>query len=110
MVYGDGTQKRDYIYVEVICQGILSAMQRKVSGVFQLGSGRPTTINKLIANIRDIVGPDYPVSARYEDFRIGEIRNTWCDISKAEEALRFSPDMPLDEGLARTWCWFLQHR
>ena len=110
VVYGDGTQKRDYIYVEDICQGILSAMQRKVSGVFQLGSGLPTTINSLIAHIRNIVGPGYPVSARYEDFRTGEIRNTWCDISKAEEALGFSPAMPLDEGLARTWCWFLQHR
>ena len=110
VVYGDGSQKRDYIYVEDICQGILSAMQRRVSGVFQLGSGWPTTINKLIAHISDVVGSGYPVSARYEDFRIGEIRNTWCDISKAEEALGFSPSMPLDEGLARTWCWFLEHR
>jgi UDP-glucose 4-epimerase len=110
VVYGDGSQNRDYIYVADICQGILSAMRCKVPGVFQLGSGRPTTINQLIAYIRDVVGPAYPVSVRHEDFRPGEIRNTYCSISKAKKFIGFSPSMPLDDGLLRTWHWFLQNR
>ena len=111
VVYGDGTQKRDYIFVEDLCEGIVSAIERGASGVIQLGTGTPTSVDALIAEMRGVVEPQgYPVRVRYEDFRPGEIKHTWCRIDKARERLDFDPDTPLSEGLAYTWAWFVENR
>ena len=74
--------------------------------MFQLGAGRPTTINDLIGLMRQTVGKDYPVRVDYEGFRAGEVHTTWCDISKARREFGFDPATPLNEGLRRTWDWF----
>jgi len=107
VVYGDGSQTRDYVFVEDLCQGIIQALQSHLSGVFQLGSGQPTTINQLIELLRGVVGPSHPFRVIYEPFRPGEIVNTWCDIAKAQQGLGFEIRTPLDEGLKKTWSWFL---
>lgn len=106
-VYGDGEQKRDYIHVNDICEGILQAYRREASGVYQLGTGHPTTLNELIALAREVMGPEHPLPVRYEAYRSGEIRNTWSDISKAKAELDFNPAIGLEEGLRETWTWFL---
>ena len=105
IVYGDGSQARDFLYVQDLMAGIEQAIRTGASGVFQLGSGRPTTVNELIEAMRRVTGRDFDV--RYEDFRAGEIHTTWCDITKARENLGFTPDTNLDSGLAETWAWFL---
>lgn len=108
-IYGDGTQQRDYIHVEDICRGIVLAVQRGVSGVFQIGTGVPTSIDQLITMICPLVGESYAVHVRYEAFRQGEIKNTWCSITKARRELGFSPSIRLQEGLGATWDWFRHH-
>ncbi len=105
-VYGDGSQIRDYLFVGDLVIGITKAMDGGVNGVFQLGSGRPVTLNQLIDTMRQVVGSDYPLDVRYADFRPGEIRETWCDISKSRNGLGFSPDTSLFDGLSQTWTWF----
>lgn len=106
VIYGDGSQTRDYVYTGDICAGIIRALESDVSGVFQLGSGRPVQLDELIALIRETVGEFSPVRVRYEDFRPGELRHTWCDIAKARAELGYEPRMSLEEGLQRTWAWF----
>jgi len=108
-VYGDGSQIRDYVHVEDICRGIMLAIEKEVSGVFQLGTGIPVTINELLDLIRGTVGQGFAVDVRYEDFRPGEIRNTWCDIARASSVLGYSPSISLKEGLAGTWRWFTEN-
>ncbi|MFC1488223.1 GDP-mannose 4,6-dehydratase [Thermodesulfobacteriota bacterium] len=107
IVYGDGNQTRDYLFVDDLCSGILQAIKTGENGVYQLGSGQPTTINELIELIKRTVGDDNPVQVSYKDFRPGEIRNTWCDINKARNKLDYNPKTSLKEGLKRTWEWFL---
>ncbi len=104
VVYGDGSQTRDYVYVGDLCEGILLAMRKDTSGVFQLGTGRPTALNDLIAEIETTVGSELKV--RYEPFRAGELRQTWCDINKARRILGYDPKTSLGVGLTRTWSWF----
>lgn len=107
IVYGDGSQKRDYLYVEDLVKGIVAAVDSKVNGVYQLGSGRPTSINELIATIERVVGfspGELPV--KYENFRDGEILHTWGRIENARKAFGFDPQTPLKKGLAETWAWF----
>jgi UDP-glucose 4-epimerase len=104
LVYGDGSQTRDYLYAGDLVEVIRTAIESDAVGSYQLGSGRPTTLNELIELMRAATGRD--VEVRYEDFRPGEVRNTWCDISKARDALGFDPATPLADGLRETWEWF----
>src|SRR5690606_2666187 len=59
VVYGDGSQVRDFLYVEDLMQGIEQAMGSDESGVFQLGSGRPTSLNELLEEMRRVLGDEF---------------------------------------------------
>lgn len=104
VVYGDGSQTRDYLYVGDLVDGIRSALLSGAEGAYQLGSGRPTTINQLLDAMRTVTGRDLDV--RYEPFRAGEIRDTWCQVDKARAELGFDPSTDLETGLRATWEWF----
>jgi UDP-glucose 4-epimerase len=104
-VYGDGSQVRDYLFVRDLVEGIRQAIESDATGVFQLGSQRPTSLNDLIKAIKEATGRD--IDVQYNEFRPGEIHTTWCDISKARSAFGFAPDTPLETGLKSTWLWYL---
>ena len=105
-VYGDGTQSRDFVFSRDLCEGIKLAVENDAPGVYQLGSGKPTSLNQLIDLIRKIVGDTLDFKVVYKDFRQGEIIHTWTDISKAGKYLGYQPSTNLAEGLKRTWEWF----
>ncbi|QZY28155.1 NAD-dependent epimerase/dehydratase family protein [Nocardioides coralli] len=104
VVYGDGSQARDFLYVGDLVEGIRTAIDSDATGAYQLGSGEPTTVNELLDLMRATTGQELDVV--YEDFRSGEVRRTWCEIDKAREGIGFAPVTKLEEGLARTWEWF----
>ena len=108
MVYGDGTQRRDYLFVGDLVFGIEKALRSSDVGVFQLGSGGPTTLNRLIEALFAVSGERTKV--QYEPARRGEVHTTWCDISKARGGLGFDPATPIEQGLAATWQWFIANR
>jgi UDP-glucose 4-epimerase len=105
-IYGDGTQLRDFVFVQDICQGIINGLQSSVTGVIQLGSGQPTSINTLLDLMRTTALPR-KFSVRYEPFRPGEVHSTYSNIDKAKREIDFQPKTSLSDGLARTWQWFL---
>jgi UDP-glucose 4-epimerase len=104
IVYGDGSQTRDYLYVGDLVEAIRVAVDSEVQGAYQLGSGKPTTLNQLIDVMRTVTGLDLDVE--YHDFRAGEVRDTWCQVDKAREGFGFDPSTTLEEGLRATWAWF----
>lgn len=106
VVYGDGEQTRDFVFVGDLCDGIVSGLTGRSSGAIQLGSGRPLTINALIEAMREVVAPR-TIEVEYRSYRAGEVRDTWCEISRARAELGFDPSTPLKDGLAETWAWFL---
>ena len=108
IVYGDGSQTRDYVHARDLADGIVRALDADISGPLQLGTGKGTPLNDIIALLREISGEDFAV--RYEDFRAGEIVHTWCDISRAREAIGYDPQIGLAEGLEETWKWFIDNR
>jgi UDP-glucose 4-epimerase len=107
VVYGDGSQARDYILVDDLCRGIAMCLEQGATGVIQMGTGVPTSLDDLIALLRGIAEADgYRVRVRHEDFRAGEIRDTYGRVDRARALLGFEARTPLAEGLAQTWAWF----
>lgn len=104
-VYGDGTQSRDFLFSVDLADAIADVLDSDAVGVYQLGSGRPTTINDLIAAIRRVVAPrEVPVD--HAAPRAGEVHATWCNIANATRDLGYDPKTALPDGLAKTWRWF----
>ena len=102
--FGDGSQARDYLYIGDLVEAIWAAIDSDAEGAFQLGSGRPMTINELLDAMRRVTGREIEVD--YRDFRPGEVRVTWCQVDKARRVLGFNPVTTLGDGLRDTWEWF----
>jgi len=100
VVYGDGSQTRDFVNVADIVGGFYSSLTFSgVEGeVFNLGTGKPTSVNDLANAVLDLTGAN--VGVRYESARFGEIKESFADISKAKRLLGFQPNVVLREGLA----------
>jgi UDP-glucose 4-epimerase len=93
-VVGDGTQLRDFIYVTDVASAFLAAAEAPVSGErFNIGAGRPQSINHLV----ELIGGDVV----YIPKRPGEPDCTFADISKAKEKLGWQPAVPFEDGVAR---------
>jgi UDP-glucose 4-epimerase len=108
VIYGDGTQRRDYLFVGDLVRGIAAAIGRRVNGTFQLGSGRPASLLELIQALGAVAGRKLAIER--EAARKGEVHSTWCDITKAREAFAYSAPTALAGGLRATWDWFAQHQ
>jgi UDP-glucose 4-epimerase len=108
VVYGDGSQRRDYLYVDDLARGIEAALKRQVIGVYQLGRGEGTTLHALIAILKKVSGRDFRV--RYEPRRGGEIHSTWCNTAKAAREFGYRSPTDLEAGLQETWTWFVKNR
>ena len=107
VVYGDGTQTRDFVFVTDLADGLLRAAETPGVGgeVFQLASGVETSVNDLVGRLGEISGRE--PSIRREPPRPGEILRNYSLVKKASERLGYSPGVPLEEGLRLTYDWFL---
>ncbi len=108
IIYGDGSQTRDFIYVEDLCDAIILAAQVDCAGeIFHIASGVETPIIDLAHITQEIVGPD--VRILFEERRQGEAYQISVSIEKARRLLRFSPRVELREGVRDTHGWFVTH-
>ena len=99
IIYGDGEQSRDFIFVkDVVAANILFA-GNSASGVFNIGSGESTTINRLAQIISQLAGSKTPPI--YKPPRAGDIRHSLADIAKAR-AFGYNPKYNLEAGLKET--------
>jgi ADP-L-glycero-D-manno-heptose 6-epimerase len=100
-LFKDGTQKRDWVFVEDILQGILLSIDKNVSDIFNLGSGEATSFNDLVAIINKNLGTDFqpeyidnPAKDAFQGF-------TLADISKAGRMLGYNPVYNVEKGIAK---------
>jgi UDP-glucose 4-epimerase len=99
-IFGDGRQTRDYVYVGDVVDATLAAAG-KPGGVFNVGTGRETSVLDLAEACRRISGVD--VQPEFAPPRIGELQRSVLDPSLAERELGFRARTSLDEGLSATW-------
>ena len=107
VIYGDGAQTRDFLYVDDLCRAVIAVLERQPQGeLFQLGTGIETSVTELVEHLVAVF-PDRDVAIRYEPPRPGEIARNFSDISRASDALDYRPSVGLDEGLRATRDWFV---
>jgi UDP-glucose 4-epimerase len=107
LINGDGEQTRDFLFVEDLVEAIKACITLPdLAGgdLFQLGSGKPTSVNQLLAVFREVSDTKFEVV--YGPARRGDVRHTYADISKARKILNFNPQTGLKTGLTRTFEWY----
>ena len=105
-IYGDGTQSRDFTYIDNVVHGNLlaCAASRAAGETINLASGGQILINDLVAQLNTLLGTE--LAPIYTDERPGDIKHSRADISKARDLLGYEPIVSFDEGLRRTVDWY----
>jgi UDP-glucose 4-epimerase len=106
-IFGDGSQTRDYVYVGDVARATLAALGHE-GGVFNIGTGRETSVLELYELCRDVSGSD--LAATHDAARPGEISRSALDPSRAAHELAFSAFVELEDGLRSTWDWIRSSR
>jgi UDP-glucose 4-epimerase len=102
LIYGDGRQTRDYVFAGDVARATVAAADRD-GGVYNVGTGRETSVLELYGLCRDAAGVD--VEAEHAPERPGELQRSVVDISLAERDLGWRPERELAGGLRETWAW-----
>uniref|UniRef100_UPI0025F8E065 NAD-dependent epimerase/dehydratase family protein n=1 Tax=uncultured Sphingomonas sp. TaxID=158754 RepID=UPI0025F8E065 len=103
-LYGDGEQSRDFVYVDDVVSAFLSVLEGSPSPVYNIGTGRETSIRELIAALERIAGR--PFEVRRQPEWPNDIRSISADCSRAAAELGFAPRVGVEQGLAETVDFF----
>jgi UDP-glucose 4-epimerase len=103
IIYGDGEQSRDFTFVKHVVDANILSCESNKTGVFNIACGRRITINQLVNYINEIVGKN--IKQSYADLRIGDIKHSLADISKAR-SFGYNPDGNFKEELSEVVMWF----
>ncbi len=104
-LFGDGTQSRDFTYVDDIAAGTIAALNAPGYEIINLGGGRnPIKLSTLIEKLEALLGK----KAVYDrqPFHTGDIKETWADIGKAGRLLGWKPRTDIDQGLKQCVDWY----
>ncbi len=103
LIYGDGSQTRDYVYVGDVARASVLALNSK-SGSYNIGTGVETSVNDLVSELGVASGRVF--NTEYAGARAGEVLRISLEADLAEEVLGWEPRVFLDEGIRNTWEWF----
>jgi nucleoside-diphosphate-sugar epimerase len=106
VVYGDGTQSRDFTYVDNVVQAnLLAARAGHTAGeVINIACGESVTVNQIIAMINDVLGKD--IKPKYLPTRPGDVKHSLADISLAEKTIGYKPAVKFRQGLEKAIDWY----
>ena len=108
-LFGDGTQSRDFTYVDDIASGTIKALKSVGYEVINLGGGKnPISINYVIKKLEEYLGKKAKIGKK--PFHKADIMATWADIKKAKKLLNWQPTIDLDQGLKRSVDWYLENK
>ena len=108
IIFGDGEQTRDFIYVGDTARGIIQAglSENTVGETINIGSGEEITINQLAEKVKSALNlPEIPLI--HEDQRPGDTLRLYADISKAKDLIGFQPQVSMESALEELRDWYL---
>ncbi len=116
-INGDGETSRDFCYIDNCVQAnVLAACttnDEAVNQVYNIAFGERTTLNELFYSIRERVAGFYPdvaaIKPTYRDFRLGDVRHSLADISKARALLGYEPEYSVLAGLDAAAAWYVKN-
>lgn len=108
VVFGDGSQERDFTYVDDIARGTVAALRPVGYEVVNLGGDRPVRLSRVIEWISEQVGR--PAKIEYRPAHPADVSATWADVGKARTLLGWSPQVSVEEGLRRSCDWYRDNR
>jgi UDP-glucose 4-epimerase len=104
VVNGSGEQTRDYVFVQDVVRANLGALNYSGSGIFNVGTGRETSVNQLFDTIRDLT--DAEIERSHGPAKPGEQQRSVLGYDRIQQEFGWEPAVELHEGLARTVHWF----
>lgn len=104
IIYGDGKQTRDFIYVDDVVEANILGMQHQVTGIYNVSTGISSSVNLLVDEFRNISGKDIEVV--YDKPRLVDIRDSVLATDKSEKELLFTAKYNLHDGLIKTYEYF----
>ena len=102
IIFGDGRQTRDFVYVGDVVDAALAAAGHR-GGTYNVGTGRETSVAELHAACRAVSGSGE--EPRFEPARLGDAQRSVLDVSRIERDLGWRARTTLEDGLRRTWEW-----
>jgi len=106
LVWGDGSNVRDFVYARDVAEGIILALYYGTSaGFVNLGSGNPRTIKELVEVLRGFLDFEYV----FDVSKPKGVKKRIMDLSLAREKIHYNPTTSLADGLKKTWNWFIKH-
>ncbi len=106
-VFGDGSQSRDFTYVDDIADGTLRALRPVGYEVINLGNSNPHSLNEMLSMVESFTGGRAKVVRK--EFHRADLKATWADIGKARELLGWEPRTSLRDGIEKTVSWFKEN-
>lgn len=107
-IFGDGTQERDFTYVEDIARGTVAALAPLGFATFNLGSDRPIKVRDCIRLIEELSGKK--AILKFRPAQAADVAATWADISRARQCLHWQPEVVCEDGFKRSIEWYKEHR
>jgi dTDP-L-rhamnose 4-epimerase len=107
LIYEDGCQQRDFVNVHDLVSACLLAMNVSslTNEAINVGSGRPVRIKDLARRMSSVLGCEHLAPQITQEYRVGDIRHCYADISKAKKLLGYQPRVTLDQGIAELAAW-----
>jgi len=102
-IFGDGSQIRDFTYIDDIARGTIMALKPLGYEIINLGNNHPEKLSTAIELIEKYIGRK--ANFEYKDFHKADVKATCADIGKAKELLNWQPEVNLEEGIKRTVEW-----
>ena len=103
VIYGDGEQTRDYVYVLDVVNANVKALTAPI-GIYNRGTSKETSVNDLVKILKTVSGLDFPVV--YEAPRPGEVRRIALSYERANKLLNWAPGTSLIDGIRETFNYF----
>ena len=98
IIYGNGCQRRDFVYIDDVVNAILNSAEEHIQGIINVGSGHSYSFNEVLDVLNEAL--DKRVKARYMDKPVDYLENTLADTAKMKELLKVSP-VSLEDGIRR---------
>jgi UDP-glucose 4-epimerase len=110
VIFGDGEQSRDFVYVDNIVEANVAACARAAARgqLYNIGCGRPVTVRQLVEELNRVLGT--AIAPVFAPARPGDVRASLADIGRARQELGYAPATTFAEGLERTAGWMREER